>query len=404
DAEFQSKMAEFLDLKLFLAHLAVEVFLSEGDGILGENGMANFYLYRFTGKNLHQFIAWDKDSVMGEIDRQVLKNTEKNVLIRRTLAVPQLRGYFLETILKLAALAGGPDGWLAREVAKEYNQIREAVRSDNIKPCTEDVTKPCALDRSNQLFEQSIAYVKAFANGRSAFVLRDVANAGFELSSAGPRLADRGALNAATNVVGGAIAPGSYVSVYGERLDGAAQVTPKPLGPGVSVWMNGFPAPLAYVSAGIVNVVAPWELVPGAIPVTAIVDGSISNTITADVAAYSPGVFAITHADYSAVTAGNPATGGEVLLLFANGLGPVTVDMTTGRGAPGGPFAETKEKPKVTFAGLDGEVQFSGLVPGVLALYQINVQLPASVPAGTDTPVIVSIGGQSAPPSPIATR
>src|SRR5207245_2223382 len=50
DADFASAMAPYLDLQLFMKHLAIEDFMSETDGIL--TGMNNFYFYRFEKKNL----------------------------------------------------------------------------------------------------------------------------------------------------------------------------------------------------------------------------------------------------------------------------------------------------------------------------------------------------------------
>jgi uncharacterized protein (TIGR03437 family) len=49
----------------------------------------------------------------------------------------------------------------------------------------------------------------------------------------------------------------------------------------------------------------------------------------------------------------------------------------------------------VTIGGVAGTVQFAGLTPGAIGLYQINVQLPGNVPTGDSVPVSVSIGGAS---------
>jgi len=40
-------------------------------------------------------------------------------------------------------------------------------------------------------------------------------------------------------------------------------------------------------------------------------------------------------------------------------------------------------------------VLFSGIAPGFAGLYQVNVVLPATAPAGDDVPVVISIGGAS---------
>ena len=56
-AAFRSAVAEYLDLQKFLRHVAVEVFLADNDGFLGDYGINNFYFYRFTDKKLFTFIA-----------------------------------------------------------------------------------------------------------------------------------------------------------------------------------------------------------------------------------------------------------------------------------------------------------------------------------------------------------
>jgi uncharacterized protein (TIGR03437 family) len=41
------------------------------------------------------------------------------------------------------------------------------------------------------------------------------------------------------------------------------------------------------------------------------------------------------------------------------------------------------------------QVSLSALVPGAVGLYQVNVQVPAGVPAGSAVPVVLRIGGVS---------
>ena len=48
--------------------------------------------------------------------------------------------------------------------------------------------------------------------------------------------------------------------------------------------------------------------------------------------------------------------------------------------------------------GQPASVQFSGLAPGEIGVYQINVTVPANIPPGTQQ-VVVSIGGQTSPAS-----
>ena len=74
----------------------------------------------------------------------------------------------------------------------------------------------------------------------------------------------------------------------------------------------------------------------------------------------------------------------EFLLIFCTGLGLVMPEVASGDVAPSTePLARTLSTPLVHIAGLPAQVTFSGLAPGFVGLYQVNVQVPAGVPSGT---------------------
>lgn len=385
EAGFPQAMAEYLDLKRFVTHLALENFVSESDGILGDlYGMANYYLYQFERSNRFQFLVWDKDATFTSSARNIFQNVNDNVLTRRVLAVPEWRRAYLEALATSAVLAGGEGGWLEQEIVREYNQIRAAAREDPVKQCPSPagVLRTC----SNEEFENEVVRIRQFARERAGFVLREVTATGFQPSG--------GTVNAAVTI-SGALAPGALATVYGERLAVAtaqADSLPLPLAlAGASLVINGFPAPLLYASPTQVNFQVPWEIVPGQAPVTAIVGGAIGNTATAVIERVSPGIFAAVHADGSLISADRPARAGEVIVIYANGLGPVTAAATT------------LEMPEVTVGGLPAEVLYSGLAPGFVGLYQLNIRLPAGLTPGAATPLVLRLGERTAPPAPIAT-
>ena len=414
DGDFQRAMGEYLDLRLFLTHLAAEVFLAEWDGILGAFGLNNFYFYRFERKNLSQFIVWDKDNAFGgqlvgertKTEYPIFQNFNTNVLSRRMLTYPELRTHYLEQIQRAASLAGGPGGWLEQEIDREYNQIRTAALEDSRKRCPDasGVHVPC----TNEQFEAEVAFLKRFARQRGGFVLREVASAGL-VSPDGPRLASGGAVNAAT-FTAGPLAAGSLISVFGERLaDTTAAATSLPLPTelaGVVIRINGIPAPLLFVSPGQVNLQVPWETAEGRVFLQASRNGVPGNVETATVGPVSPGVFAVVHhPDGERVSAQRPAGAGDVLVLYVNGLGAVRgVPPISGQPAPASPLLETVETPRVTIGGAPAEILFSGLTPGFVGLYQINSRMAAVGPTGASAPLVVSVGGQGSPAVMIPTR
>src|SRR5271157_896187 len=158
DATFLSAMAPYLDLKLFLTHIAVETYVADYDCILGQFfGMNNFHFYRFVNKQLSQFIPWDKDGAFTATVRPVLENADQNVLMRRLMAIPEYKTYYFEAVVKTAmnAVAGN---WLQQEATREYNQIQQAAYADHNKLFLDyGYLVPC----SNACFDAAAAYVVA---------------------------------------------------------------------------------------------------------------------------------------------------------------------------------------------------------------------------------------------------
>ncbi len=177
------------------------------------------------------------------------------------------------------------------------------------------------------------------------------------------------------------------------------------------------PAALFFVSGTQINAQVPFELVSGAGLVTVQVTrgGETSTAQPVAIAAVSPGIFtqnqqgtgpgAILHAaDFQPVSESNPAQTGEFLLIFCTGLGPVLPEVPSGNVAPGTePLARTVSPPLVNIGGIPAEVVYSGLAPGFVGLYQVNVEVPVglsppnSQPEGAAPPVthnleIINIG------------
>ena len=205
----------------------------------------------------------------------------------------------------------------------------------------------------------------------------------------------------------GAIAPGAIVAIFGTDLASDTQVAaavPLPTALGdTSVTFNNIPAPLFFVSGTQINAQVPFELLSGGGTVTAQVrrgsEASAAQPIA--IAAVSPAIFtlnqqgtgpgAILHAeDFQLVSESAPARPGEFLLIFCTGLGPVQPEVQSGAVAPNiPPLAETLSTPLVNIAGMAADVTFSGLAPGFVGLYQMNVQVPPGVPSGTQSVEII---------------
>jgi hypothetical protein len=105
---------------------------------------------------------------------------------------------------------------------------------------------------------------------------------------------------------------------------------------------------------------------------------------------------AVTHADGTLVSAASPATAGELVVIYATGLGETDPDVPLGQATPDPPPLVRKyfyllfdfspnARPRVPdhnpFARPFAPTpEFVGLTPGQVGLYQINVRIPDTIP------------------------
>lgn len=153
DEGLEAALAPFLDVRALLAHLAVENYLAEWDGLVGYSGLANFYLYR-PDDGTFQPVVWDKDNTFAWLHMPPWHNFETNVLTRKVLLDPALRRVYLQALLDTAAAAAD----LEKEALDAYDQIRTAALEDPLKPY------------SNEQFEKAVDDVRQFARERGAIV------------------------------------------------------------------------------------------------------------------------------------------------------------------------------------------------------------------------------------------
>jgi hypothetical protein len=154
----------YLDLPGLVRYLAVENFLGENDGFLGEWGVNNFYLYRPQNKPQHVFIAWDDDlTFWGGPAYDLLSFHDNNVLMRKMMEVPELRALYLTTLLDAAVAAaevpaGSTIGSFETEIRRELGLVDEAMRRDPVKPYSETEVQT-ASDLMRQYAPQRVTFV-----------------------------------------------------------------------------------------------------------------------------------------------------------------------------------------------------------------------------------------------------
>jgi hypothetical protein len=113
---------------------------------------------------------------------------------------------------------------------------------------------------------------------------------------------------------------------------------------------------------------------------------------------------AVSHAsDFTPVSASKPAAAGEVLSLFATGLGPTIPGVYPGQPFPEGPPVAVNSPVEVTVNGKSADVLGAVGLPGVVDGYQVNFRVPPDTAKGPAT-IQVNVAWIAASPVSIAVQ
>ncbi len=272
-----------------------------------------------------------------------------------------------------------------------------------------------------------VAAGRAFINGRT-MALDPNGQTAYVLTTSGlsivpldqprvvrPTINRNGVVNMASYTT--SVAPGGLISIFGQAMadPATASATPLPsvLG-GSCVTVNNRPLPLLMTSPTQINAQLPPDLTAGryTLVIRSVDRKTASASYSLTVSRYAPAVFvdpvtgqaAIYHPDGSPVTKSRPAKRDQVVTIYATGLGATKGGrVVAGMPAPSEPLAVT-DPVKVFFGDPSWQqsemiVEWSGLMPGAIGVYQINVRVPGFRMRGDELPVTIRIGGVNSPSS-----
>ncbi len=229
------------------------------------------------------------------------------------------------------------------------------------------------------------------------------------VSARGPVFAAAGVTNGASFASG--ISPGAIATIFGTGLSTAHGVMlagnlplPRQL-LATSVTVGGVAASLIAVAnlngSEQINFQVPWETAAHASAQVVVTNNGVSSQpVQVTVHAALPGVFTVDGVNAVAlhgvnnqpISAASPAAKGEVIVLYATGLGPVTNQPANGNPASGVALSKTTFTTSVSIGSKDAAVSFSGLTPGFVGLYQINLTVPSNVDSGVQDLVVTANG------------
>jgi uncharacterized protein (TIGR03437 family) len=216
------------------------------------------------------------------------------------------------------------------------------------------------------------------------------------------------------NYAPGPFAPNSIVSIFGSGLARSSQgvtagdilnnTLPTELN-GTHVYVMNSPAPLLYVSDGQVNFLVPGNQLDGDVKIRVVREGLTGPEVTVTLVDAAPALFQTAagyaiaaHLDNSLIAPGSPAQAGEIIVVYACGLGRTLPNPAPGAIPQSAAVIQRLSDLKVYLGGaaIDAaSILYAGLTPGSAGLYQINLVLPEN--PGTDPEIRVAIADQSSP-------
>lgn len=193
-----------------------------------------------------------------------------------------------------------------------------------------------------------------------------------------PSLSGAAVVNAASFVPG--LTPGGLATAFGANLNGT-----------LSVLLNGASVPVLYSGTRQVNFQVPASIQSGTAEVVVRTGVGVTEAVRVPVQTVQPGIFFDGGTGYGAVliagtaqtTNVRPARRGEVVEIYATGLGAV------------GAGQMTSAQTAVTVGTVSAEILYSGLAPGFPGLYQINARIPEIVATGTQPLALTAAGIRS---------
>ena len=222
----------------------------------------------------------------------------------------------------------------------------------------------------------------------------------------------------AASFVNEPISPGEIITIGGTSIGPAtpasftvttsfgSQFVPTSGLAGVQVLVNGFPAPVLYVSAGQINAIVPYEIA-GFLNPTVLVKflGQSSNGFVVTAGATAAGIFttngsgsgpgAILNSDSSVNSASNAAARGSEIVIYMTGEGQTSPAGVDGK-VTTAPYPAPLLPIAVTIGGAPATVAFMGEAPGLVSgVLQLNVIVPSTLTTTGAVPVSVTFGTTS---------
>jgi uncharacterized protein (TIGR03437 family) len=228
-----------------------------------------------------------------------------------------------------------------------------------------------------------------------------------------PIIGAGGVVSAASNAARQPLAPGAFISIYGQNLSqGISSSTTLPLATKLAdtqVILAGKALPLQFAGTGQINAIVSFDVPPNTSQQLIVTQGTTVSVpepvtiapaqpavFTLDLSGKGPGIIDVYKPDGTHLGVGQPASAGYVIVIYCAGLGAVDPPVDAGVGPP--QPSKTVNEVTATIGGLRAQVLFAGVVAGFPGEYQVNVVVPDGVTPGDSVPVVLAVSGQQSVP------
>jgi uncharacterized protein (TIGR03437 family) len=161
------------------------------------------------------------------------------------------------------------------------------------------------------------------------------------------------------------------------------------------VTINGIAAPLLYISAAQINLQIPYEVPAGSARLV-VNNGAQTASIGFAIQSAGPGIFV--NYQNGNVVPSESAAAGSTIAIYVTGAGQVTPAEATGNVPAAGATPLPDLPVTVTVGGVAVTPVYIGIPSWSVGVLQINITVPAAVPAGSQ-PVAVQMGGITSKPA-----
>ncbi len=265
-------------------------------------------------------------------------------------------------------------------------------------------------------------------NGNKVYVADNANNVIRLLTPApvAPQVNANGVITAGSFGSSSTVAPGSWIEIYGSNLAGSTRTWGTAdfngsNGPTtldfVSVTIGGQPAYVSYISPGQINVQVPLNVTAGTQQLVVKTEWATSAAYNVTVGnspgIYAPSILDIGGKQYAGALLANsstwvlptgsvagltsqPAAAGSIITFYGVGFGTTSPAVPAGQLAPSDASMTLTSPVQILFGTTPATIDYQGLAPGLVGLYQFNVTVPTGV-AGVAVPLTFSQGGNVLP-------